>query len=79
MLYAVTLTLLWLQAQPSAAEAPTTAMIVGRVIDAATGAPLAGATVATELKPSISSRLSNRLISISIRVSSLPSSVVTNV
>ena len=45
MLYAVTLTLLWLQAQPSAAEAPTTAMIVGRVIDAATGAPLAGATV----------------------------------
>lgn len=34
-----------LQAQPSAAQVPSTAMIVGRVIDAASGAPLAGATV----------------------------------
>ena len=41
--------------------------------------PLSGATVATAAKPGISSRFKRRLMRISIRVSSPPSSVVTKV
>ena len=46
MLHAVILSLVWLQAQPAATPPQrSTAMIVGRVIDASSGAPLPGATV----------------------------------
>ena len=46
MLYAAVLALLWIQAQPAAqADARPTAMIVGRVLDAASGVPVPGVTV----------------------------------
>ena len=46
MLNAIVLSLLWLQAQPAATPSQRpTAMIVGRVVDAGTGRPVAGAVV----------------------------------
>ncbi len=46
MLYTVLVALLWIQGQPAGpADARATAMIVGRVIDAASGAPVPGVTV----------------------------------
>ena len=46
MLYAVVLSLLWLQAQPAANPSTrSTAVIVGRVVDAGTGKPVSGAVV----------------------------------
>ena len=46
MLHAILVSLLWLQAQPAAAPPqPSTALILGRVLDAGTGKPVAGAIV----------------------------------
>lgn len=46
MLHAAVLVLLWIQGQPATpADGRATAMIVGRVIDAASGAPVPGVTV----------------------------------